>query len=85
MKFHVNELKGVQVVISDGGKKSIFYEDLELLKKLKNVKYYKFDTDKNYKKFIEKVYFSLIFREFFSHFKERGLPPLGVEDSMIIL
>jgi glycosyltransferase domain-containing protein len=59
LKFHANELEGVQLFISDGGRKSIFCEDLEILKRKKNIKYYKFDFDKNYKIFIKKVYLSL--------------------------
>ena len=59
LKFHANELEGEEIIISDGGKKSIFSEDLEIVKTKKNIKYYKFDFDKNYKKFIGKVYLSL--------------------------
>lgn len=59
LKFHANELAGEEIIISDGGKKSIFSEDLEIVKTKKNIKYYKFDFDKNYKKFIQKVYLSL--------------------------
>ena len=39
LKFHANEIRGEEIIIYDGEKKSIFSEDLEIVKTKKTTRY----------------------------------------------
>ena len=59
IKFHLKKNNDINLHIADGGKNSIFKEDLLFLKSKKNIKYYKYKYDKDYKSFVKKVFLAL--------------------------
>ena len=59
IKFHIHKNYNVNIFIADGGKKSILNDDLKRINNKKNIRYQKYEYDKDYKSFIKKVLLSL--------------------------